>query len=113
MNPVTLNTGGNGLWSSVRKAVEVVKLSLGYLSDDGTFGELRVYFDTTKWNVNEDGLIYTDSLFLRELKLFLVAQGYNVADVEYSEQGMQGVDYVSLDVGERFLATWHKLNPPA
>jgi hypothetical protein len=28
------------------------------------------------------------------------------ADVGYSEQGMQGDDYVSLDVGESFIASW-------
>jgi hypothetical protein len=32
-------------------------------------------------------------------------------DVGYSEQGMQGRDYVSLDVGEEFIAGLTRLDP--
>jgi hypothetical protein len=36
--------------------------------------------------------------------VFLVEQGLTA--VTYSEQGMQGDDYVSLDVGKDFLDSW-------
>jgi hypothetical protein len=29
-------------------------------------------------------------------------------DVDYSEQGMQGDNYVSFDVGAKFLKSWKK-----
>lgn len=101
----TLNTAGNGFWSSVRKAVNIVKLSLPY-NDNNEFGELRVYFDSS-WDVNNDGLIYTDSLFMDELCAYLTSQGYDASDVSYSEQGMQGDDFVSCDVESAFIASWN------
>ena len=109
MQKVILNTIGDGYWSEAAKAVEIVDLRLGrYISDDLDFGELCVVFDTNTWDVRKDGLIYTDSLFLKELREFLDAHGLDGSDVEYSEQGMQGDDYVSLDVTENFLKSWSK-----
>ena len=105
MQKVIFNTSGDGYWSNVAKAVEITDMQLGYVSDDGDFGELRVYFNTDTWNVNEDGLIYTDSKFKTDLQEFIKEQGL-VVDLCYSEQGMQGDDYVSLDVGAEFLQSW-------
>ena len=36
----------------------------------------------------------------------MLAQG--LCEAHYSEQGMQGDDYVSLDVGKDFIASWEK-----
>ena len=102
------STAGDGYWSDVAKPVLITDMRLGYVSDDKDFGELCVYFDTKYWDVNKDGLIYTDSQFLSDLQAFLDSMGLMGADVEYSEQGMQGDDYVSLDVGEGFLRTWNE-----
>lgn len=104
MQKVIFNTAGDGYWSNVAKAVEVVDIKLGYVADDKDFGELCVYFNTADWDVNKDGLIYTDSEFLHELNAFLVAQG--LCPVDYSEQGMQEDNYVSLDVEDEFIALW-------
>jgi hypothetical protein len=104
MQTVTFNTNGKGYWSRTAKAVGIVDMRLGYVADEKDFGELRVYFDTQTWDVNADGLIYTDKQFLKELNAFLLEQGLGRA--EYSEQGMQGDDYVSLDVGKAFLTKW-------
>jgi len=104
MQVVTLNTNGRGYWSRAVKAVRIVDMRLGYVSDEKDFGELCVYFNTQDWDVNTDGLIYTDKQFKQELNAFLVAQG--LCAVEYSEQGMQGDNYVSLDVEADFLQAW-------
>jgi len=104
MQKVILNTSGNGYWSRTAKEVRITDMRLGYVNDERDFGELCVYFNTEDWNVNVDGLIYTDKQFLQELNAFLVAQG--LAPAEYSEQGMQGDNYVSLDVEEDFLQAW-------
>jgi len=101
----TLNTSGDGYWSTVAKAVEVTGLEIGYVSEDKEFGELRVYFNTDTWDVYKHGLIYTDKQFYVELQEFIKQQGL-VVDLCYSEQGMQGEDYVSLDVGADFIASW-------
>lgn len=105
MDRVVFNTAGDGYWSNVSKDVEVTDMKLGYVSDEQDFGELRVYFDTATWNVNTDGLIYTDSKFKQDLMQFVKQQGL-VVDLCYSEQGMQGDNYVSLDVGAEFLDSW-------
>jgi len=93
-----LHTNGKGLWS---RAIANVKVELlEYDKPAGhSLGELRVYFDEKHWPVDKFGLIYTDDLFLKELHGLLkkhnLLQDY---DVDYSEQGMQGDDYVSCDV---------------
>lgn len=101
----------SGNWSNQVKAVTVSKLAITYLSESGLvdsdFGELRAYFDTKTWDVGTDGLIYTDKLWLKEFRAALMTAGFSEAavnDVEYSEQGMQGVHYVSLDIGRAFIA---------
>ena len=103
---VKFMTGGNGLWSIVETAVEITDMRIGYCDEDKDFGELCVQFNTATWDVNEDGLIYTDGGFKAEMQAFLTAHGLAGADVDYSEQGMQGDDYVSCDVGKAFIASW-------
>ena len=120
MSKVILNTDGKrGLWSNVAKAVTITDIQLGMATlwegdtDEDMFGELRVYFDTETWDTYEDGLIYTDRGFLKELQEFLNAHGLPGKDVSYSEQGMQGDDYVSLDAGYKFYKAWMaKFNIP-
>jgi len=102
----TLNTNGKGYWSSTAKAVEVTGLQLSYINDELDFGELRVRFTAASWDVNKLGLIYTDKLFMTELKELLTSMGFDSSDVDYSEQGMQGDNYVSCDVGELFINTY-------
>jgi hypothetical protein len=103
MQKVIFNTCGDGYWSTVAKAVEIVDIRVNYCNEEKDFGELCVYFNDT-WDCDKDGLIYTDSLFLDELNAFLATQG--LGDADYSEQGMQGDNYVSLDVGADFIAKW-------
>ena len=108
---VVANTVGDGYWSGVSKSVKLMAIDVAYVNEENSFGELRVYFDRRTWNTGVHGLIYTDSQFLRELRAALVASGYTsdaADDVEYSEQGMQGDDYVSCDVSDKFLNEWLK-----
>lgn len=100
------HTGGNGLWSSEAKAVQVLRVELAYTSEDGDFGELRAYFDTNTWDCNKDGLIYTDKVWINEFRALMRSLGFTraaVNDITYSEQGMQEYNYVSMDVGVDFL----------
>ena len=111
-----LKTSGTGYWSNVAKDVQLTGIDLGYINEEETFGELRVYFNNDSdelgsnfWDVNVDGLIYTDRLFLDLLGAELLAAGLNSIDVTYSEQGMQGDNYVSLDVGPVFLKSFKEI----
>ena len=104
-------TAGDGLWSSVSKEVHCKEMTVRVIASDGdkSFGELRVYFSPGRWKVERDGLIFTDSRFLADLKANLNDAGLSpeaVDDISYSEQGMQGTDFVSFDVCEDFLAAY-------
>ena len=103
-----LKTDGKGYWSQVVRSVKVTGFDLDYVNEEGNFGELRVYFDAKYWDVNSMGLIYTDKQFLKELKTLLAEQHLGT-DVEYSEQGMQGDTFVSLDCGIEFIKSFQKL----
>ena len=101
-----LRTGGDGYWSDVAKDVAVTNIYVQYINEEKDFGELCVQFDTSTWDIDEDGLIYTDSQFEEALFAKLQEAGLDTSDVGYSEQGMQGDDFVSFDVGEAFLKSF-------
>jgi hypothetical protein len=101
--------GRTSLWSNHKTDVEVVCVNVTYMNDEEDFGELRVYFNPKTWNVREHGLIYTDKSFITGLRAALTDAGLNGKDVDYSEQGMQGNNYVSCDVGRDFLDSWKEL----
>jgi hypothetical protein len=115
----TLHTNGNGYWSNTAKAVDITKLDLQYITNERDFGELCVHFATDElgcncWDTATNGLIYTDKLFMQELRAYLQTIGFSEAeanDVNYSEQGMQGEHYVSCDVGAVFIAGLERLDP--
>lgn len=101
-----LHTSGEGLWSQFEKTVTVLRVKLAYCNDEGNFGELRAYFDTRTWDIDQLGLIYTDPRWINEFRALMRSLGFTSTacdDISYSEQGMQGEDYVSMDVGEDFL----------
>ena len=50
--------------------------------------------------------IYTDSGFISRMKAFLFSIGLNFDGVDYSEQGMQGYNYVSCDADDSFISSW-------
>jgi hypothetical protein len=115
----TLHTNGKGYWSNMATAVDITALDLQSINEEKDFGELCVHFavddfPSNCWDVSTMGLIYTDKLFLQELRAYLVSLGFTAAeayDVEYSEQGMQGDSYVSCDVGDKFIAGLERLDP--
>ena len=117
-----LNTDGSSLWSDkVTRKVKVTIIEICISKDDNykegrPWGELKVYFYPETWNPAENGLIYTDKLFEKELREYLVTKGFSkkaAREVDYSEQGMQGDNYVSLDVGHVFSTEWINKYPKA
>jgi len=112
LDEVKLRTGGDGTWSNEKKIVNCTYAVLD-ADDSKDFGELQVYFDTKDWNVHKDGLIYTDQRWISEFKSALIKKGFSkkaVSDISYSEQGMQGKDYISLDVDANFIKEFEKKN---
>lgn len=119
---INANTNGKGRHSEEQRLVIVNRLEIGYSSlvyypEDPVHGELRAYFDnsgftTGSWNVPGHGLIYTDRQWLKEFKAGLRSLGLSikaVQNVSYSEQGMQGDDYVSMEFGPNFYKSWIRI----
>lgn len=99
-------TNGSSMWSGMIKSVKIVSIQLNYLNTSKDFGELIAVFDSKTWNDSTDGLIYTDNGWLKDFRNNLIKKGLPkraAYDIDYSEQGMQGKNYVSLDVGKPFL----------
>jgi hypothetical protein len=93
-------TCGDGYWSNIAKEVFVENIAMFITTDeDGCDGDLQAYFTEETWN-DSYGLIYTDSAFLDCVHTALIKAGISIEaaeDVSYSEQGMQGDTYVSMD----------------
>lgn len=101
------STNGKGLWSQAKRKVPVLRLELDifrYLGDPDR-GELRAYFDTAVWNTNLLGIIYTDPQWMRDFRRHLSKEfsAAAVKNIGYSEAGMQGDAFVSMDVGDKFI----------
>jgi hypothetical protein len=100
------HTDGKGYWTTFEKAVTVLRVELADSYENGEYGELRAYFDIRTWNCNESGLIYTDPRWIGEFRALMRSLGFTgraCEDITYSEQGMQGDNFVSMDVGEDFM----------
>jgi hypothetical protein len=100
------HTNGRGYWSTVSGCVKIDRVRLAYLDDELDFGELRAYFDAREWNTNTDGLIYTDPTWIQSFRNCMATLGFSesaLQDIDYSEAGMQGSNYVSMDVGGDFV----------
>jgi len=95
----TLHTDGGGFWSRVAKAVRITELAVYYIDEESKYAELAVHFNTDDWRPNKHGLIYTDKLFMEELRAYFETLGIIPSGIDYSEQGMQGDNYVSCDMG--------------
>ena len=89
-----------GLWgqSDEPKTFKIDKVVLHYLDDEDPVGTIDVYLQGYK--SKDNGLIYTDKAFLASFRALLKEKGLfsKFKYVEYSEQGMQGNNFVNMDV---------------
>jgi len=96
--------------------VNAVELDIHDEESESRFGELRAYFAEDQWNCNVDGLIYTDQVWLDTFRSALsVVLGFSIDSVMndvlmFSEHGMQGENYVSMDVNEAFIKEWLRVS---
>ena len=100
----TFTTAGDGLWSSISKAVfvESISMFISTENNEGDFydGDLAINYTNATWDNDVDGLIYTDRAFIAQVKAFLINAGFDneaVNAISYSEQGMQDDERVSCD----------------
>lgn len=95
---LTLDVRGDGLYTEFTgKVIGTLKFKIYEPDNTGPgFAEARYYLD--HWNEHLHGMIYTDGLFVDSLHQELHKYGFKHYDnVDYSEAGMQGSDYVSMD----------------
>ena len=102
-------TAGDGYWSTASKDVRVTAMGTYVCTDeDEGAGDFYVAYDEATWDMDTDGLIYTDSEFLNtvqcKMREVLIAMGVDATkaselagSITYSEQGMQDYGRVSFD----------------
>jgi hypothetical protein len=108
---ISAATDGSGLWSRHKtnvtiKEIEVHRPFRRIDERDKFSGELRAFFSNKDWDIRKHGLIYTDRGWLKEFRNKLMENGFSkkaANSVTFSEQGMQGDDYVSMDAGSEFI----------
>ena len=95
---------GKGYWSDVKKDVLIDSVEVTiYWDEEWMSDDFCIYFKEgdgeNDWDTNKEGLIYSDNVFIEEFKEYLATiLPIEVAhDITYSEQGMQGDNYVSCD----------------
>jgi len=110
--PMICSTKGDGHWSSEERAVITPKIQMEM--DMGEVEELtpcegpqmfihiKAYFTKKTWRNDDHGLIYTDSKWLKDFRKQFTNQfptlAWMVKGIDYTEQGMQGSNYVSLSL---------------
>jgi len=97
---LTNGVKGDSYWSTWQGVVHgVLEFSL-HQGSQGGYANAKFHLDT--WSADEDGLIYTDSLFLEDIQKNLKAVGFkHYNEISYSEQGMQGAKFVDLDCTDK------------
>ena len=108
MKTFTVKTDGKGLWSHKVTDVSIIDIEwdIGREEDEEPEYMVKVYFDPKTWSPERDGLIYTDEGFRKELCKKLVTMSCSGElpklpwdKIDYTEQGMQGDDYVHMILG--------------
>lgn len=92
--------GKSGLWGANAEPVEfeVSEAEVVYGDAESDDGFVSLNIRLKDYQVDQYGLIYTDPTFLGSLRALLAQAGMDGEALNYSEAGMQGSDYVNLDV---------------
>jgi hypothetical protein len=99
------HTNGVSYWNNTLKRVRLTKIVINIEltptdDEEYMFFDMNVFFTKNSWDISKDGLIYTDKGFIQEFRNILISLGFDPeasADVRYSEQGMQGENWVNFD----------------
>ena len=90
---IIIQTDGKGLWSKARRALSIDKVEIIH---GGAF--IKAYWAKGHWDTSRHGLIYTDERALAGLRAGLAEFVDNIETLRYTEQGMQGDDFISLQI---------------
>lgn len=108
--PMLCQTKGDGYWSATNRTVATSKIEMEVGEASVSLWSFtvhlpvyfRAFFPKRSWDTDKYGLIYTDSLWLKDFreqfKTRFPALAWMAGKINYTEQGMQGNNYVSLSV---------------
>ncbi len=108
-SPLLCMTRGDGFWSSDKRTVATSKIEMEVGEAYVDLWKYRVclpvyfraFFPKRSWDTDKYGLIYTDSLWIKDFreqfKTRFPAMAWLAGKIDYTEQGMQGDNFVSLN----------------
>jgi len=120
--PMLCQTKGDGHWSGNTRTVATSKIEMEVGDIDASLYwckvflpvHMKVYFPKKSWDTDKHGLIYTDSLWLKDFRKQFAKQfpslAWVVKKIDYTEQGMQGDNYVSLEFTLNSLPAMRKFS---
>ena len=103
---LTASTNGKGYHTYQVKKVRITEIRISrYVRSenvrDKPLLQMEVYFNTKDWNTKKDDLIYGDEKWISELRKGLQSIGFVATGLDYTEQGMQEDDFVSVETSNK------------
>lgn len=100
---LTASTNGKGYYTDQAKKVRIteIRISRYVRSKNKPLLQMEVYFNTKDWNTKKDDLIYGDEKWISELRKGLQSIGFVATGLDYTEQGMQEDDFVSVETNNK------------
>jgi hypothetical protein len=83
--------------------INCIKFEL-YEYDNDKYGQLYAYFNIKDWDIYKNGLIYNNPAWIKDFRKSLslyLKTNITKDDINYSEQGMQGINYVHMDISPK------------
>jgi len=108
--PLRCKTTGHGLWSEEVRTVTSSKIEIKIGEVYTNLQEfavnmtiyLNVFFTKKVWDTDKHGLIYTDEGWLKDFRTQFADRfpslSWTAKKIDYTEHGMQGTNYVSLEI---------------
>src|SRR4030042_366727 len=87
-----------GVWGRNKELVsyKINRIRVLNIGDPFDSASINIYLEG--YHANQYGLIYTDITFKNSVRILFSKIGVNPEDVEYTEQRMQGENFVSMKI---------------
>ncbi len=91
--------------AGLRSLRGTIRIECSKRTDDLVIVDVNVFFDPDAFPSDTFGLVYLDGTFGQAVQTYLarIFPPVQFGEPGYTEQGMQGVDYVSMEYGRAFM----------